>query len=230
MQRDIKLIFFDMEGQIFDPGFKVEKGTTAPSIWTTLSQKLGPEVQAKEEKTKQKWDSKEYKNYLDWCEDTISIYQEHGLTEQTFNDVINNVPFVTGIKETVEELRKKGYSIAIISGGFKNLANRAIQELGIHHVFAAAELFFDPKTKTLSSWNLLPCDYEGKVDFMKLMMKEHGFTKEQCAFIGDGYNDIHLAKECGFSIAFNGRKELQEVADVAINQEEKDIRAILQHF
>ena len=119
----------------------------------------------------------------------------------------------------------------MISGGLKNLANRAIRDLGIDHTFAAAEYFFDPSSGRLVNWNIIPCDYEGKIDFMRLMMREYGISPQDCAFIGDGVNDIPLAKEVGTSIAFNARKELQEVCTHSVNQPDgKDLKAILKFF
>jgi phosphoserine phosphatase len=226
----IKLVFFDMEGQIFEPGVRAWKKGVASSVWTVLARHLGPKAAAEEEITKDKWGRHEYSSYVDWMEDTIKVHQKYKLTESFFNNVLNEVKYVKGVAETVKELRKRGYIIAIISGGFKNLANRAIRDLGIHHAFAACEYFFDEKTKKLTSWNLLPCDYHGKVDFMRLLIKEHGFVPEQCAFIGDGINDIPLAKECGISIAFNARKELQDVTTHQLNQKVKDLRGILKYL
>ena len=55
---------------------------------------------------------------------------------------------------------------------------------------------------------------------MELIIKEHGLKKEECAFVGDGKNDIFLAKEVGLSKAFNGPKELQEACTHSINQED----------
>jgi len=118
----------------------------------------------------------------------------------------------------------------MISGGLKNLANRAIRDLDIDHTFAACELFFDDKTGKLVAWNLLPTDYVGKVDFMRLMMREYDLHPQECAFVGDSVNDIPLAKEVGLSIAFNGRKELQEVCTYSINQKRKNLKAILKFF
>ena len=70
----------------------------------------------------------------------------------------------------------------------------------------------------MEHWNLLPSDYEGKLDFMKLIMKEHGLKADECAFVGDGKNDIPLAQAVGISIAFNGPEELQNVCTHAVNQ------------
>jgi phosphoserine phosphatase len=227
---NIKLVFFDMEGQIFEPHIIETKKGIAPSIWTVISRHLGPKAAAEGEATKDKWGERQYACYVDWMEDVIHIHQKYGLTKNVFYNIVNKVKYIKGVEETIKELRKRGYIVAVISGGFKNLADRAIRDLGIHHVFAACEYFFDEKTKKLKSWNLMPCDYQGKVDFMRLLIKEHGLKAKQCAFVGDGVNDISLAKECCISIAFNGRKELQEVTTYAVNQKEKDLRGILKYL
>ena len=67
---------------------------------------------------------------------------------------------------------------------------------------------------------------------MKLIIKEHGLHMDESGFIGDGKNDIPLAKAVGLSIAFNASKELQEVSTHRINQPkgQEDFRAILRYF
>jgi phosphoserine phosphatase len=104
-------------------------------------------------------------------------------------------------------------------------------DLKIDHAFAACEYFWNESGKLLH-WNLLPCDYEGKLDFMQLIIKEHGLTAGECAFVGDGRNDINFAKAVGLSIAFNAAAELQEASSHSINQEsgKEDFRAILHYI
>ena len=227
--KDIKLIFFDMDGVIVETGV-VEKGKrTAASTWTAIAEKLGPKAEEEEQKTKDKWNEGQYNNYLEWMENTIKIHKKYGLDEKTFNSIVKNPErYMKGAIGVLKELKKRGYKIAIITGSFKNIANQIQKEAGVDHVFASCEYFFEEGQ--LVSWNLLPGDYEAKVDFMKLLIREHSLIPENCAFIGDGVNDIPLAKRAGFSIAFNGRKELGDVCDVSINQEEKDLRAILKYF
>jgi phosphoserine phosphatase len=230
MDKKIKLIFFDMEGVIFETGIIEKRSKVASSFWTVIARSLGKEAGKEEDVGKDMWQRGEFKNYLDWMIYTITIHKKYGLNMKDFYDILHKVPFVDGAKETFAELHKRGYRTVIISGGFKNQANRAIRELGVEHVFAACEYFFDDKTGKLVGWNLLPCDYEGKIDFMELMMKEYKLNPKQCAFIGDGVNDIPLAKKVGLSIAFNGREELQKVTTHSVNQEKKDLRGILQYF
>ena len=206
-----------MEGTLFKKTYKDSQGNTTPSAWTLLAEHLGPEAHKEEEDTKVKWTKGEYSGYVEWMDETIKIFQKYNLKKDFFDSIMHSIKFHHGVKETFEELRKKGYKTGLISGGFKAQSDRAQRELKINHAFAACELFWDDKGNILH-WNLLPCDYEGKIDFMKLIIKEHGLKPEECAFIGDGRNDVHLAKEVGLSISFNGAKELQEVSTYSINQ------------
>lgn len=164
-------------------------------------------------------------------EDTIRIHQKYGLNRAFFEKVMSLVEYNNGVVETFKELREKNYKTVLISGGFKVQADRALKDLKINHAFAACEYLWDEQGN-LVHWNLLPCDYEGKLDFMNLIMKEHGIKPEECAFVGDGKNDIPFAKAVGLSIAFNGAKELQEVSTYSINQEEgkEDFREILTYL
>jgi len=229
--KKIKLIFFDMEGTLFKKTIKFAKGNTAPSAWTLIAKHLGEKALAEEDITKDKWNNGKYSGYVEWMEETISIHKKYGLTKNFFDNVMNSIDYHNGVKETFKELNKKEYITALISGGFKAQADRAQKDLKIKHSFAACEYFWN-KNGTMLHWNLLPCDYEGKVDFMKLIMKEHGLSPEECAFVGDGKNDIFLAKEVGTSISFNGPEELQRISTHSINQEKdkEDFTAILKYF
>ncbi len=231
MAKKIKLVFFDVEGTLFKKVYKDSQGNTAPSAWTLIAEHLGPEAHKEEEETKVKWTNKKYAGYVEWMDDTVRIHQKYGLKKDLFDQVVNSVDFQPGVKETFKELKKRGLKTAVICGGFKASATRAQKELKIDHAFAACEYFWDEKGKILH-WNTMPCDYEGKTDFMKLIIKEHGLTPDECAFVGDGRNDVPLAKAVGLSISFNGPKELQEASTYSINQPEgkEDFREILKYI
>jgi len=219
-----------MEGVIFETGIKEFGKNTTASTWTTIWRSLGETAAKEEQRGKDMWNLGQFKNYIEWMQYSANGHQKYGLKMKTFYEIIHSVPYMNGVKEVFDQLRKSGIITSIITGGFKNQANRAIRDLKVDHTFAACEYFFDEKTDLLSHWNLLPCDYEGKVEFMKHLMRDYKFSREQCAFIGDGVNDRFLAKEVGTSIAFNARKELQEVCTHLVNQPEgqKDLRAILE--
>ncbi len=224
----IKLVFFDMEGTLFHKAVHDVRGNVAPSAWGLLAKQLGPEGEHEESVTVDKWNAGQYAGYVEWMEETIRIHQKYGVTKTLFDSVMAGIDYHSGVKEVFEELRSRGVRTALISGGFKAQADRALVDLKIDHAFAACEYFWDENGELLH-WNLLPCDYEGKLDFMRLIMKEHGLIANDCAFVGDGRNDIHLAQAVGLSIAFNGAAELQAVSSHAVNQRpgEEDFRALL---
>lgn len=213
-----KLVFMDLEGTLLRKAYHLDNGKVAPSSWTLLAEKLGPDALNEEEETKSRWKKGYYRNYIEWMEDTIRIHQKYGLTRNLFERVMNSVEEMPGIREAIKIFHKKGALTAIISGAFKPLADRIQRALRVSHALCGCEYFFDPKTGLLEHWNLLPSDYEGKVDFMRLIMKEHHITSEDCAFIGDGMNDVPLALEVGVSIAFNAQPELKEVCTYVIDQ------------
>ena len=147
---------------------------------------------------------------------TTEIYQRHGLTRTLFEQALDEGEFQPEPSETFTALHNRGIVTALITGGFKYQADRAQRELHISHTFAACEYFWDGEK--LSHANFLPCDYAGKVDFMRLLMQEYAVGEGDCVFVGDGINDIHLARIVGCSIAFNGHPELQKVCTYTINQ------------
>jgi len=223
-----KLIFFDVEGTIFRKVVKDSHGNTAPSAWGLLAAHLGPDAVREDDETKVKWTAGQYKGYVEWMEATIAIHQKYRLDKAFFDAVMELCVYHPGVAETFRELRSKGVRTALISGGFKATADRAARDLKIDHALAACEYYWNAHGE-LVWWNLLPCDYHGKADFMKLISQEHGLTLQECAFVGDGRNDIALAKAVGISIAFNGAPELQAVCSHSINQAqgEEDFTAIL---
>lgn len=226
---NVKLIFFDMEGTILERyGRHDLKSNVVPSIWQEIAKHLGEKAWEEEKKGHDLWNKKEFRSFIEWMEYTIQVHKKYNLDKKFFYKILDNTKLQKGAKETFRELRKRGYKTCLISGGFKNQADRVQKELKIDHSFAACEYFFDKNGK-LEHWNLLPCDYEGKIDFMNLIIKEYKFKKEQCAFVGDGKNDIHLAKQIGLSIAFNGHPDLEKICTYSINQPEgkEDFRAIL---
>jgi phosphoserine phosphatase len=213
-----RIVFLDMEGTLFQKEYRLDDGVVAPSAWTVLAEALGEECLSAENATKVRWRAKKYSGYLEWMRETIEIHRRFGLTEHLFMQVINSVSFIPNVASALQHIHSHGAVTAIVTGGFKALADRAQRRLRIHHSFAACEYFFDSETSLIDHFNLLPADEAGKVDFMNLTCREYGVDPADCAFVGDGMNDVHLARAVGFSIAFNAQEALRAVATVEVSQ------------
>ncbi len=223
-----KIIFMDLEGTLLKKAIYLDNGKVPPSAWTLLAANLGPDALREEEETKDRWLRGDYGSYIGWMRDTIRIHKRYGLTADTFAQVMDTVEEMPGAREAVSLFHQRGIVTAIISGGFKALADRIQRNLKIGHALTGCEYFFSPDTGLLEHWNLLPTDYEVKVDFMRLLMREYKVRKEECVFVGDGQNDIWMAKEVGLSIAFNAHPDLKRVCTYVIDQPlgQEDFRAV----
>jgi phosphoserine phosphatase len=225
-----RLMFFDLEGTLLKKAYHLDNGKVAPSAWTLLAEALGPECLAEEEVTKDRWQRREYPGYVEWMRDTIRIHKKYGLKRKTFDEVMNSVEIMPNAGKAFDVLRTNRTITAVITGGFKALADRVQRELKIDHAFAGCEYFFDPASGEIEHFNLLPSDEKGKVQFMRLTAEEHGISEHECAFVGDGKNDVLLAQAVGFSIAFNAQEDLRRVATACIDQEqgEEDFLAVIE--
>ncbi|MBI2143854.1 HAD family phosphatase [Candidatus Woesearchaeota archaeon] len=225
MHPKIKIVFFDMDGVLFDVGYFEHRQNVGASSWKLVAEAAG--TLEGEEKLKQRWINGEMKHFIEWMNETVKLYGRHNLTKDRFEGALNAIPLMPGAKEAVAELKRRGYITAVITGSFHHLAKRAKLELGIDYIVAACDLVFDQKGR-LIDWIFFPCDYEGKAKFFEAIIAGLHIKPEEAAMVCDGVNDIPIAKECGLAIAFNARQELKEHCGVII--EKKDLREILKHL
>lgn len=209
------LLVLDVEGTLFDSDVHLPGTEINSTIWQAIAKVLGDEAQEEEISTHEKWTKGEYASYLDWMRDTIDIHVRHGLKEDTFKELIQSASYNPGVEEAMTALDRSRYEPVLITGGFLELARRAQIDFGINHVFAACEYYFNEQGE-LSSYNLLPCDFEGKIDFIDMMLREYEMGSDEWIFVGDGKNDVPIAKHAPKSVGFRPDPELKLVVDDCI--------------
>lgn len=223
-----RILFTDMEGTIFGKADVVVEGRVSPSAWGMIPQLLGTEAEAAATEGRRRWNDGEFATYTDWIDYCLTHYKSHGFVREQFERILAALDYHPGVHETFTEIRAK-YRTVLISGGFWEQARRAQHDLNLDRAHAACDLFWDNDGR-LESWHATACDYEGKVDAMMLAIQEYGANPADCVFIGDGINDVPLAKAVGISIAFNAHPDLQRVSTHSVNQEKgaEDFRAVLE--
>ena len=224
----IQLLFLDMEGTLFASQDVVVGPDHAhhTSLWTRIFSELGPAAQIDNVAMIERWDGGGYRSYMDWVDDSLVAMRRHGLTRPLFEALVDETPYNPLVRETLEEIHARGIRTAIVSGGFLAQARRAQTDLRIHHGYAAADLFWDAAGEPIH-WNIYPSDFEGKVDFVRLMMREYGLKPGQCAFIGDGANDVPIAAAVGTSVAYNGHPALRAAAHHSISDFDQLLAIVL---
>lgn len=200
--RSPPIVFFDLEGTLIQIPQRIMKTGAYPSMWGVLAELLGPACYEDELRLTDSFRSGEM-NYLDFMDNTIDTFKKHGLDFSVYSKLLALVEPEPGIDAVARRLRERGSVICIVTGAMKGVAEPIQKQMKARHLFAGAELYFDMSTNELTHWNLLPSDYEGKVDFMRLLIREYGANAKDCLFVGDGENDVPLAKEVGVSVAYN---------------------------
>lgn len=215
----MKLLVFDVEGTIFEAKYKIEGTDYSSTLWQPIAHSLGEAAEQEEKETHIKWENKEYSNYMEWVHASILVHKKYGLKEDVFNDLVSGANYCKGVIAFFEKLDRKKYIPVIISGGFQNLNSRAQSELRIHHSYSACKYLFD-KDGYLESWNIYPSDFEDKYDHVKLLFKQYGLNSNtDWVFVGDGKNDVDIARRAPLSIAFgeDAHQKLLAVCQYHIN-------------
>ncbi|EKF7409128.1 HAD-IB family phosphatase, partial [Escherichia coli] len=217
---------FDMEGTLLEKNSSFDNGKVAPSAWTVLAKEISEACFVEEEKTKDLWLANKYISYTQWMKETVEIQIKHGMNKNHLQTILSQAKIQRGAVELIHSLKTQGYLTVLISGGFKELADLTQRRLKIDHAYSACEYFFNDDG-SIEHFNLLPTDEEGKLVFMKHLASEYNSELENCIFIGDGKNDVFIAKNVGTSIAFNAQRELREVSTFIVDQETPDLSVII---
>jgi len=136
-----------------------------------------------------------------------------GLKEEDLIKAIKNIPLMPGAKELVQEAKKIGYKVAIITGSFKIAADYFGKLLGADYVVSNDLIM---KDGIVTGKLREPIVGEFKDRILERICEEEGISPEDCIVVGDGANDIELFKIAGLSIAFNAVPALNKVADIII--------------
>jgi phosphoserine phosphatase len=212
----MKLLVLDVEGTLFKTHIRLPGAHVDSTIWQAIAHRLGEGAIREEVATHERWANGRYRSYLDWMRDTIVIHQRHGLTETAFRELIAAAEYNPNVVQALSSIDRGHYELVMVSGGFRELAARAQRDLRIVHAFAACEYLFDDH-ECIQTFNILPCDFQGKIDFILLMLREYGLTKEDWVFIGDGANDVPIAEAAPVSIGYRPHPKLRAVVTHVID-------------
>jgi phosphoserine phosphatase len=146
-----------------------------------------------------------------------------GLTQEQIEAVFQETQLTPGAEDLIRVLKKLGYKIALISGGFSCIADRLKTRLGIDYAYANHLVLRDQK----ATGEVLPpiIDAQRKADLLEVIAQQEGIHLDQVIAVGDGANDLLMIEKAGLGIAFNAKPAVNARADLALNQ--KSLKSIL---
>jgi phosphoserine phosphatase len=138
-----------------------------------------------------------------------------GVSQGVFLDVLNEIEFTPGAEELISTLQARGWTAALVSGGFAEVVEPLASRVNIS-LFRANRL--EVADGTLTGRTLGPViDSAAKAQALREYAAQTGAALEDTVAVGDGANDLGMMAVAGLSIAYNAKPVVQQQADVALN-------------
>jgi len=208
-----KLIVFDMDGMIFEHF----------NFWLELHKVFGTYGEGIE--LTKKYLKTDYKKLVEevigrlWKDKPASVYF----------DLVKKIRYNRGVKETIAELKKKEYKIAIISSGPSDLAERAQKELGVDYIYTNKLLIEKNKIAGSRDMRYWPVRERNKATILRRLCEQHNLFLKDVIVVVHEENDIKMARSAGLTIAFNPTsKELEKYCNVIVRG--KTLKEILNYI
>jgi phosphoserine phosphatase len=138
-----------------------------------------------------------------------------GLKERDLEAVRDAMELAPGARTLVRTLRRLGYELAVVSGGFVQVIAALVAGLGIDHL-AANELEVDGGVVTGELAGPI-VDRAGKAAALTRFAEAAGVPLSRTIAVGDGANDIDMLAAAGLGIAFNAKPVVRQAADTALS-------------
>ncbi|GGK80191.1 phosphoserine phosphatase [Planomonospora parontospora subsp. parontospora] len=138
-----------------------------------------------------------------------------GLPEEIFEKVRKEIVLTPGARTLVRTLKRLDYRFAIVSGGFTQLTDGLVRDLGIDYSAANTLEVVDGVLTGRVIGEIV--DRAGKARALERFAREAGIPLSQTVAIGDGANDLDMIAAAGLGIAFNAKPVVRQAADAAVS-------------
>ena len=139
-----------------------------------------------------------------------------GLDASVMQEIAENMPITEGVDRLMEVLKRAGYKIAILSGGFTYFGEYIQRKYGIDYVYANELEIGDDGCLTGRYVGDI-VDGRRKADLLRLIAQMEKVNLEQTIAVGDGANDLPMLSAAGLGIAFHAKPRVAESARQSIN-------------
>ena len=139
-----------------------------------------------------------------------------GLDVGVMQDIAEHLPITEGTDRLMSVLKRCGYKIAILSGGFTYFGEFLQRRYGIDYVYAN-ELEIDEDGKLTGNYVGEIVDGHRKAELLRLLAQVEKVNLAQTIAVGDGANDLPMISEAGLGIAFHAKPRVVANADQSLN-------------
>ncbi len=139
-----------------------------------------------------------------------------GLDVSVMQDIAEHLPMTEGVERLMMVLKRYGYKIALLSGGFTFFGEYLQRKLGIDYVYAN-ELEVGEDGKLTGRYLGDIVDGHRKAELLRLIAQVEKVDLEQTIAVGDGANDLPMLSLAGLGIAFHAKPRVVANARQSIN-------------
>ncbi|MEI6863700.1 MAG: HAD-IB family phosphatase [Candidatus Omnitrophota bacterium] len=192
-----KLIIFDIDGTI----------TTHISSWRLIHEKLGL------------WQDRAFKyqedfhsgkiDYRKFCE--LDAAHWKGIPESKITNIFKGVRYSKNAKLCIKKLKDHGFKLAAVSTGLQYMPDRIKKEMSFDYAVSNRLVTRNGK---LTGGVSIKLAHGTKHEVLETIFKKFGVRPREVISVGDSEGDIPLARESGYSIAFNSTsRELSKLVN-----------------
>ena len=153
---------------------------------------------------------------IDFCE---SFRQRcallKGLDVSVMQEIAENLPITEGVDRLMRILKKVGFKIAILSGGFTYFGNYLKQKYNIDYVYANELEVENGKLTGRHVGDIV--DGKRKAELLRLIAQVENVDIRQTVAVGDGANDLPMISIAGLGIAFHAKTKVKATAKQSIS-------------
>ncbi|MCW2586731.1 MAG: serB [Frankiales bacterium] len=138
-----------------------------------------------------------------------------GLPVAAVDRVREAVRLTPGARTLVRTLKRLGWTVGIVSGGFTAVTDDLKEQLSLDHALANVLEVVDGHLTGRVVGDVV--DRAGKAAALRRFAAAEGLLPEQTVAIGDGANDLDMLEAAGLGIAFNAKPVVRDAADAALS-------------
>ena len=138
-----------------------------------------------------------------------------GLDESVMKEIAESLPITEGVERLMFVLKRYGYKIAILSGGFTYFGEYLQKKFGIDYVYANELEIVDGKLTGRYLGDVV--DGKRKAELLRLIAQVEKVDIAQTIAVGDGANDLPMLSLAGLGIAFHAKPKVVANAKQSIN-------------
>ncbi|HUW87788.1 MAG TPA: phosphoserine phosphatase SerB [Candidatus Paceibacterota bacterium] len=139
-----------------------------------------------------------------------------GLPASVIAEVRGEITLTPGARTLIRTLQRLGHTVAVVSGGFIEVIEPLLKDLGIELYRANSLQVIGGRLTGRTQGPVI--DRAAKALALREFAELSGVGLDQTIAIGDGANDLDMIAAAGLGIAFNAKPAVRAAADSSLTQ------------